>query len=62
MLTTGGSAKATGDLVKQLGAQMLEYCFIMELKFLSGWKHLDAPAWRLITEHETSKAGYADSS
>jgi len=57
----GGSAKATGDLVKQLGAQILEYAFIMELKFLSGWKNLDASVWRMVTEDETSKAGYVDS-
>jgi len=58
-LTVGGSAKATGDLVKQLGATMLEYAFIMELTFLTGWKNLDAPVWRLVTEDEGTKAGYA---
>lgn len=56
----GGSAKATGELVKQLGAEMLEYAFIMELTFLSGWRNVDAPVWRLVTENETSKAGYAN--
>lgn len=61
MLTTGGSAKATGELVKQFGAQLLEYAFIMELTFLNGWKNLHAPVWRLVTEDETSKAGYANS-
>ena len=60
-MTVGGSAKATGDLVKQLGATMLEYAFIMELKFLSGWKNLDSPVWRLVTEDEEAKAGYANS-
>lgn len=39
---------------------MLEYVFIMELTFLAGWKKLDSPVWRLVTENETSKAGYAN--
>jgi adenine phosphoribosyltransferase len=54
----GGSAKATGEIVKQLDAQLIEYAFIMELSFLKGWKALDAPVWRLITENAESKAGY----
>jgi adenine phosphoribosyltransferase len=58
LIILGGSAKATGELVKQLGAQLLEYAFIMELTFLSGWKNLDAPVWRLVTEEASSKAGY----
>jgi hypothetical protein len=45
-------------MVKQSGAQILEYLFIMELAFLSGWKSLDAPVWRLVTENASSKAGY----
>ena len=61
LLMIGGSAKATGEIVKKLGAQMLEYVFIMELAFLNGWKNLDAPVWRLVTEDATSKAGYVGS-
>jgi len=55
----GGSAKATGEIIKTLGATMLEYAFIMELTFLKGWMNLDAPVWRMCTEDETSKAGYS---
>ena len=55
----GGSAKATGDIIRKLGATLLEYVFIMELSFLNGWKQLGAPVWRLATEDPESKAGYA---
>jgi adenine phosphoribosyltransferase len=54
----GGSAKAVGELVEKFGATMLEYAFIMELTFLEGWKKLNAPVWRLVTEDEDCKAGY----
>jgi adenine/guanine phosphoribosyltransferase-like PRPP-binding protein len=47
-----------GELVDQLGATMLEYAFIMELTFLEGWKHLNAPVWRIVTEDEDCRAGY----
>jgi hypothetical protein len=47
-----------GDLVDKLGAMMLKYAFIMELTFFKGWKHLDAPVWRIVTEDEDYKAGY----
>jgi adenine phosphoribosyltransferase len=56
---TGGSAKATAEIIKQLGAELLEFAFIMELSFLEGWKNLDQPVWRLVTENENTKAGYA---
>jgi adenine/guanine phosphoribosyltransferase-like PRPP-binding protein len=58
----GGSAKATGEIIKKLGATLLEYAFIMELTFLSGWKQLEAPVWRLATEERASRAGYASPS
>jgi adenine phosphoribosyltransferase len=58
LIATGGSAKATGEIIKKLGATLLEYMFIMELTFLNGWKHLDAPVWRLATENRGTKAGY----
>jgi adenine/guanine phosphoribosyltransferase-like PRPP-binding protein len=47
-----------GELVDKLGATMLEYAFIMELTFLEGWKQLNFPAWRIVTEEEDCKAGY----
>ena len=55
----GGSAKATGEIINQLGAELLEYVFIMELAFLNGWKQLEAPVWRIATEEKGTKAGYA---
>lgn len=44
----GGSAKAAGALVKQLGGQILEYVFIIELAFLKGRGQLDAPVYSMI--------------
>lgn len=44
----GGSAKAAGELVKQLGGQILEYVFIIGLTFLQGHKQLDAPVYSMI--------------
>jgi len=60
LLGSGGSAKATGKMVREQGAQLLEYAFIMELAFLAGWKAVDAPVWRMVTENEGTKAGYAN--
>lgn len=36
VLATGGTAAATGDLVKQLGAEVAGYVFLVELTFLNG--------------------------
>jgi adenine phosphoribosyltransferase len=36
LLATGGTAAAAADLVKRLGAQILEISFLIELKFLNG--------------------------
>jgi len=36
LLATGGTASAAAALVKELGAQILEVSFLIELKFLSG--------------------------
>lgn len=44
----GGSAKAAGALVKQLGGQILEYVFIVGLTFLKGHEQLDAPVYSMI--------------
>ncbi|KAG8955716.1 adenine phosphoribosyltransferase [Tulasnella sp. 424] len=48
LIATGGSAKAAGALVKQLGGQILEYVFIIELAFLKGRGQLDAPVYSMI--------------
>jgi adenine phosphoribosyltransferase len=36
LLATGGTAKATGDLVKLHGGDVLAYAFVIELEFLDG--------------------------
>ena len=45
---SGGSAKAAGQLVGKLGGKVLEYLFVIELPFLKGAQHLDAPIYSLI--------------
>ena len=53
LLATGGTAAATGDLVKQLGGEVLGYCFLVELTALGGDKKL-APdeVWSLLKYSE----------
>ncbi|KAK9446942.1 phosphoribosyltransferase-like protein [Limtongia smithiae] len=53
IIATGGSAKAAGDLVKQLGGVILEYVFILELDFLHGRDLLDAPVYTLLSGQPT---------
>lgn len=40
VLATGGTAKAVGELVEQLGGIIVQYNFIMELTFLNGREKL----------------------
>jgi adenine phosphoribosyltransferase len=40
LLATGGTAAAAAALVKKLGAEILETCFLIELKFLNGREKL----------------------
>ena len=40
LLATGGTAAAAAELVKRLGAQILEISFLIELKFLNGREKL----------------------
>lgn len=49
IIATGGSASAAGSLVKQVKANILEYCFILELDFLKGKQKLDAPVFTLLS-------------
>ncbi|MCJ1309398.1 adenine phosphoribosyltransferase [Agyrium rufum] len=53
IIATGGSAAAAGSLVKQLGAELQAYIFILELDFLKGREKLDAPAYTLLSSQET---------
>jgi adenine phosphoribosyltransferase len=49
LMATGGTARATGDLVKQLGGQIAAYVFLVELTFLGGRQKLgDAEVLSLI--------------
>jgi adenine phosphoribosyltransferase len=48
----GGSAKAAGELVKQLGGKTLEYLFIVELLFLNGSTKLDAGTYSIIQSND----------
>ena len=49
LLATGGTAKATADLVRKLGGQVVASAFVIELGFLGGRERLDNPVRSLIT-------------
>jgi adenine phosphoribosyltransferase len=40
VIATGGTARAAGDLVDRLGAQVVAYAFLVELSFLNGREKL----------------------
>ncbi|MFI5007248.1 MAG: adenine phosphoribosyltransferase [Solirubrobacterales bacterium] len=40
VIATGGTARAVGDLVDRLGAQVVAYAFLVELSFLNGREKL----------------------
>ena len=49
LLATGGTARATESLVKQLGAEVVGLAFIVELSFLEGRRHFgETPIKSLI--------------
>jgi len=52
LIATGGSAKAAGSLVHQLGGKILEYVFVVGLTFLKGHEQLDAPVYSMIHVEE----------
>ena len=41
LLATGGTAKATASLVKQMGGEIVGIAFLIELEFLQGIKNLE---------------------
>jgi adenine phosphoribosyltransferase len=50
VLATGGTAKALGDLVKELGGEIVQFNFLMELSFLNGREKIkDSPIFAAIT-------------
>jgi adenine phosphoribosyltransferase len=49
VLATGGTARATVDLVEELGAEVIGCHFLLELGFLDGRAALDGvPLWSLL--------------
>lgn len=49
LLATGGTAAATGELVRSCGAVVVGYCFLVELEGLKGREKLeDAPVFSLV--------------
>ena len=48
LLATGGTAKATCDLVRRLGGEIVGCCFLIELSFLKGRDVLDVPVRSLV--------------
>jgi len=49
LLATGGTAAAAGDLIEQLGGEVLGYCFLVELLELEGKKLLEPhPVWSIL--------------
>ena len=49
VLATGGTAKAVCELVEELGGNLIQCSFIMELSFLGGKNKLTTPIASLIT-------------
>ncbi|RZJ53794.1 MAG: adenine phosphoribosyltransferase [Flavobacterium sp.] len=50
VLATGGTAKALGDLVKELGGEIVQFNFLMELSFLNGREKIkEYPIFAAIT-------------
>ncbi|KLT70492.1 MULTISPECIES: adenine phosphoribosyltransferase [Flavobacterium] len=50
VLATGGTAKALGELVKELGGEIVQFNFLMELSFLNGRdKIAENPIFAAIT-------------
>ena len=48
LLATGGTARATVELVERIGATVTECAFVFELGFLPGREKLDRPAYSLV--------------
>ncbi|CCH40829.1 Adenine phosphoribosyltransferase [Wickerhamomyces ciferrii] len=49
IIATGGSAAAAGQLVQEVGANLIEFNFVMELDFLKGTSKLQAPSFTLLS-------------
>ncbi len=49
LLATGGTAGATIELVQQIGAEVVEASFMVELSFLNGRRKLPADIFSIVT-------------
>ena len=50
LIATGGTAAAAVNLIKKVGAEVVEACFIIELEFLKGRDKLDCDVYSIIKE------------
>jgi len=50
LIATGGTAAAAVNLIKKVGAEVVEACFIIELKDLNGRSKIDAPIYSIIQD------------
>jgi len=50
LIATGGTAEAAVKLIKKVGAEIIEACFIIELEFLNGRDKLDCDVFSIIKE------------
>ncbi|KAG7756035.1 hypothetical protein KL947_004084 [Ogataea haglerorum] len=57
ILATGGSARGAGQLVQMCKANILEFCFVMELDFLKGRDKLQADTFTLLSGQTESLKG-----
>jgi len=48
LIATGGTAKASANLINKVGANCVEVCFIMELEFLNGKDGIEAPVYSVL--------------
>ena len=48
LIATGGTAKAAVSLIKKVGANCVEACFILELDFLNGRDGIDTDVYSVI--------------
>jgi len=48
LIATGGTAKAAASLIKKVGANCVEACFILELDFLNGKDGIDTEVYSVM--------------
>ena len=48
LIATGGTAKASCNLINKSKAKCVECCFIIELSFLNGKENIDTPVYAVL--------------